>query len=125
MPDLFEPDVELRWRGKQTKVKTVSLPFQAAEHIDLGGSDWQWEGVEAWSRVVPFEIPCYDEEHGFHCYIPDFIVRADGRYYLAETEGAGFARQRSRGYATFAGTGERPGEHLRARCLERREMRDG
>jgi hypothetical protein len=81
--------VELRWRGKETKVKTVSLPFQAAERIDLGGSDWQWEGVEAWSRVVPFEIPCYDEEHGFHCYIPDFIVRADGRYYPVETERAG------------------------------------
>jgi len=26
MADLFEPDVELRWRGKETKVKTVSLP---------------------------------------------------------------------------------------------------
>ena len=41
-----------------------------------------------------------------------------------EAEGAGFARQRSRGYATFAGTRERPGEHLRAGCLERREMRN-
>ena len=37
MPDLFEPDVELRWRGKQTKVKTVSLPFQMVEYIDLRG----------------------------------------------------------------------------------------
>jgi len=35
MADLFEPDVELRWRGKDTKVKTVSLPFQTVEHIDL------------------------------------------------------------------------------------------
>ena len=33
MPDLFEPDVELRWRGKETKVKTVSLPFQTVEYI--------------------------------------------------------------------------------------------
>ena len=41
MPDLFEPDVELRWRGKQTKVKTVSLSFQTAEHIrgDVTGDD--------------------------------------------------------------------------------------
>lgn len=35
MPDLFEPDVELRWRGKETKVKTVSLPFQTVRQIDL------------------------------------------------------------------------------------------
>ncbi len=35
MADLFEPDVALRWRGKQTQVKTVSLPFQTVEHIDL------------------------------------------------------------------------------------------
>jgi len=27
--------VELRWRGKETKVKTVSLPFQTVERIDL------------------------------------------------------------------------------------------
>ncbi len=33
MPDLFEPDVELRWRGKETQVKTVSLPFQTVEYI--------------------------------------------------------------------------------------------
>jgi len=37
MADLFEPDVELRWRGKETKVKTVSLPFQTVERIDLRG----------------------------------------------------------------------------------------
>ncbi len=51
MPDLFEPDVELRWRGKETKVKTVSLPFQTVERIDLGGSDWQSDllgAVSAW-----------------------------------------------------------------------------
>jgi len=35
MPDLFEPDVELRWRGKETKVKTVSLRFQTVEYIRL------------------------------------------------------------------------------------------
>jgi len=52
-----------------------------------------WEGVEAWSRVVPFKIPYYDEEYGFHYYIPDFIVKADGRYYLVETKGEGFAKQ--------------------------------
>jgi hypothetical protein len=41
MPDLFEPDVELRWRGKETKVKTVSLPFQTVEYIrgDVMGDD--------------------------------------------------------------------------------------
>jgi len=53
-----------------------------------------WEGVEAWSRVVPFKIPYYDEEYGFHYYVPDFIVKADGRYYLVETKGKGFARQK-------------------------------
>lgn len=53
-----------------------------------------WEGIEAWSRVVPFKIPYYDEEYGFHYYIPDFIVKADGQYYLVETKGAGFARQK-------------------------------
>ena len=53
-----------------------------------------WEGVEAWSRVVPFKIPYYDEEYGFHYYIPDFIVKADGRYYLVETKGKGFAKQK-------------------------------
>jgi len=37
MPDLFEPDVELRWRGKETKVKTVSLPFQTVEYISSKG----------------------------------------------------------------------------------------
>jgi len=37
MTDLFEPDVELRWRGKETQVKTVSLPFQTVEYIDLRG----------------------------------------------------------------------------------------
>ena len=37
MADLFGPDVELRWRGKKTKVKTVSLPFQTVERIDLRG----------------------------------------------------------------------------------------
>ncbi|MGA9349847.1 MAG: DEAD/DEAH box helicase family protein [Anaerolineae bacterium] len=51
-----------------------------------------WEGIEAWSRVVPFKIPYYDEEYGFHYYIPDFIVKADGRYYLVETKGEGFAK---------------------------------
>ena len=35
MANLFEPDVELRWRGKETQVKTVSLPFQTVERIDL------------------------------------------------------------------------------------------
>jgi len=49
MPDLFEPDVELRWRGKETKVKTVSLPFQAVERIDLGGSDWQSD-LQGWTN---------------------------------------------------------------------------
>lgn len=47
MRSLFEPDVELRWRGKDTKVKTVSLPFQTVERIDLGGleeRDPRWEG---------------------------------------------------------------------------------
>ena len=39
MPDLFEPDVGLRWRGKETKVKTVSLPFQTVEYIRLPKSD--------------------------------------------------------------------------------------
>ncbi len=41
MPDLFEPDVELSWRGKETQVKTVSLPFQTAEYIrgDVTGDD--------------------------------------------------------------------------------------
>jgi len=53
-----------------------------------------WEGIEAWSRVVPFKIPYYDEEYGFHYYIPDFIVKADGRYYLVETKGKGFAKQK-------------------------------
>ena len=53
-----------------------------------------WEGIEAWSRVVPFKVPYYDEEYGFHYYIPDFIVKADGRYYLVETKGKGFARQK-------------------------------
>jgi len=33
MPDLFEPDVELRWRSKETRVKTVSLSFQTVEYI--------------------------------------------------------------------------------------------
>ena len=37
MADLFEPDVELRWRCKETKLKTASLPFQTVEHIDLWG----------------------------------------------------------------------------------------
>jgi len=37
MADLFEPDVELHWRGKETRVKTVSLPFQTVERIDLRG----------------------------------------------------------------------------------------
>jgi len=49
MADLFEPDVELRWRGKETKVKTVSLPFQTVEHIDLGGSDWQSD-LQGWTN---------------------------------------------------------------------------
>ncbi len=53
-----------------------------------------WESIEAWSRVVPFKIPYYDEEYGFHYYIPDFIVKANGRYYLVETKGRGFAKQR-------------------------------
>jgi len=53
MADLFEPDVELRWRGKETRVKTVSLPFQTVERIDLQGlrdlgaleeADPRWEG---------------------------------------------------------------------------------
>ncbi|MGA9349848.1 MAG: site-specific DNA-methyltransferase [Anaerolineae bacterium] len=52
MADLFEPDVELRWRGKETKVKTVSLPFQTVERIDLWNTrlpkseqaDPCWEG---------------------------------------------------------------------------------
>jgi len=48
MPDLFEPDVELRWRGKETKVKTVSLPFQTVEYIRLPKSGRlrksEWEG---------------------------------------------------------------------------------
>ncbi|MDY7077150.1 MAG: hypothetical protein SXV54_09525 [Chloroflexota bacterium] len=41
MPDLFEPDVELRWRGKETRVKTISLSFQTVEHIrgDATGDD--------------------------------------------------------------------------------------
>ena len=49
MPDLFEPDVELRWRGKETKVKTVSLPFQTVERIDLGGSNWQFD-LQGWTN---------------------------------------------------------------------------
>ncbi len=49
MPDLFEPDVELRWRGKETKVKTVSLPFQTVERIDPGGSDWQSD-LQGWTN---------------------------------------------------------------------------
>jgi len=49
MPDLFEPDVELRWRGKETKVKTVSLPFQTVKRIDLGGSDWQSD-LQGWTN---------------------------------------------------------------------------
>jgi DNA modification methylase len=36
MLPIFEPDVELKWRGKETKVKTVSLPFQTVELIELG-----------------------------------------------------------------------------------------
>jgi len=53
MADLFEPDVELHWRGKETRVKTVSLPFQTVERIDLRGlgdlggleeADPRWEG---------------------------------------------------------------------------------
>lgn len=42
----------------------------------------EWNGIEAWSRVVPFKIPYYDDEYGFHYYIPDFIVKADGQYCL-------------------------------------------
>ena len=52
MADLFEPDVELRWRGKQKQIKTVTLPFQTVERIDLRGlgdlggleDDPRWEG---------------------------------------------------------------------------------
>jgi hypothetical protein len=54
----------------------------------------EWKGVEAWSHVVPFKIPYYDEEYGFHYYIPDFIVRAGGVTYLVETKGEGFAKQK-------------------------------
>ena len=54
----------------------------------------KWEDVDAWSRVVPFKIPYYDEEYGFHYYIPDFIVKTNGRYYLVETKGKGFAKQK-------------------------------
>ncbi|MBM4466273.1 MAG: site-specific DNA-methyltransferase [Chloroflexi bacterium] len=49
MAHLFEPDVELRWRGKETKVKTVSLPFQTVERIDLGRSDCQSD-LRGWSN---------------------------------------------------------------------------
>lgn len=63
------------------------LEHEFMERLDV------WDGVEAWSRVVPFKIPYYDEEYGFHYYIPDFIVKAAGRHYLVETKGEGFARQ--------------------------------
>lgn len=53
MADFFEPDVELCWRGKQKQVKTVTLPFQTVERIDLSGPDWpsdlqdpRWEGSQ-------------------------------------------------------------------------------
>ena len=49
MADLFEPDVELRWRGKETKVKTVSLPFQTVESIDL------WEAQASEEQQAAFE----------------------------------------------------------------------
>jgi hypothetical protein len=49
MADLFEPDVELRWRGKETKVKTVSLPFQTVECIDL------WEAQAGPEQRAAFE----------------------------------------------------------------------
>lgn len=49
MTDLFEPDVELRWRGKETKVKTVSLPFQTVERIDL------WNAQASPERQLAFE----------------------------------------------------------------------
>ncbi len=49
MADLFEPDVELRWRGKETKVKTVSLPFQTVESIDL------WEPQASEEQKAAFE----------------------------------------------------------------------
>ena len=65
-----------------------SLECEFMERLD------EWKGIEAWSRVVPFKIPYYDEEYGFHYYIPDFIVKADGRYYLVETKGKGFAKQK-------------------------------
>ena len=51
MTDLFEPDVELRWRGKETKVKTVSLPFQTVEHIDLWGAQASEEQRAAFEKM--------------------------------------------------------------------------
>jgi hypothetical protein len=41
MADMFEPDVELRWRSKETQVKTV---IQTVERIDLGGLGGQGGG---------------------------------------------------------------------------------
>jgi len=52
MADLFELDVELRWRDKETKVRTVSLPFQTVERIDL----WEAQAHCAFARVLCWDI---------------------------------------------------------------------
>ncbi len=69
MPDLFEPDVELRWRGKESKVKTVSLPFQTVERIDL------WEG----------RSECHSDLQGW----TNRLIWGDNKNVMASLLGAG------------------------------------
>lgn len=103
----FEPSVRTvrisETKPKQTTKPTYESPKRTLfnrvdydselEHEFMERLD-EWGDVEAWSRVVPFKIPYYDDEYGFHYYIPDFIVKANGRRYLVETKGKGFAKQK-------------------------------
>jgi len=87
-----------KYTSKDTYVPSKSVFAEVDYDSDLEREFMErldaWRDVQTWSRVVPFKIPYYDEEYGFHYYIPDFIVRADGRYYLVETKGEGFAKQK-------------------------------